>query len=117
MHDAHKDYCPHGQKKPVQKSLKGVLQFQPPSNLTLEQLHVGEAFLDLYQEQATIEASLQSSLQNKHCLDLSGEVDDGGNSPSDDDPDDLNYKPPSSARHTNPLENSDSDSEVPVSGR
>jgi len=113
IHDAHQPYCPRGQKK----SRKGVLQLQSQSTLTPEQLHAGEAFLDLYQEQATIEASLQSSWQNTHCVDVAGELDDDGNSPSDDDPDDPDYKPPASSCHTRPLEESDSDVEEPVAGR
>jgi len=35
--------------------------------LTPEQLQAGEAFLDLYQEQVTIEASLESSWQGQNA--------------------------------------------------
>ncbi len=49
------------------------------------------------QEQATIQASLESSQQNANHVELSGEVDLDGSSPSDDDPDDMDYKLP--ARH------------------
>ena len=98
------------------------MQSQTQLTLTPDQLRAGEEFLDLYQEQATIEASLQSSClqssrQNTHCVDDAGEPDDGGKLLSDDDPDDPDYKPPASAHHTNPMENSDSDFEVLVSGR
>jgi len=118
MCDAHQPYCPYGQKK----SWKGVLQSQSQLTLTPKQLRAGEEFLDLYQEQATIEASLQSSQlqssqQNTHCVDDAGEPDDGGKSLSDDDPDDPDYKPPASSCHTRPPEESDSDVEEPVARR
>jgi len=65
------------------------------------------------QEQATIQASLESSWQiaNEH-VDLSGEVDLGDSSPSDDDPDVLDYKPSARACHTKPPEDSVSETKI-----
>jgi len=62
----------------------------------------------------TIEASLESSWQGQNAphVDFSGEVDVGCCRPSDDDPDDPNYKLPASSWHTKPLEDSASNSEV-----
>jgi len=50
----------------------------------------------------TIEASLESSQQGQNAphVDFSSEVAVGCSGPSDDDPDDPNYKPPASSWHT-----------------
>jgi len=48
------------------------------------------------------------------CLDISGEVALGGSSPSDDDPDDQDYKPPARACHTKPPEDTDSEMKIPA---
>ncbi len=64
----------------------------------MEQVQARVSFEALVQEQATIEASFETSRKraNDH-VNLSGEVDLGCSLPSPDDPDDPDYKPPSRA--------------------
>jgi len=64
--------------------------------------------LGLVQEQATIQATLESSWHNATHMDLSSEVDLGGSSPSVDGEDDPDFKLPARACHTTPPEDSDS---------